>query len=144
VHKRREARGLTSIGKQVRHNHRTLRMIPDTFWTESWAGQGSSSQPHTRSLDLEEAQHAQPSSLPVILCTVVSCFVIFHPTTRMFAMVVCSLKFPKYTCTLDSQQVNRRMASIPALHVSMSVGNPLVQSEFLCKQPRLLRRDVTV
>lgn len=78
VHKHRESRGLTSIGKKVCLS--SFVYPPDTrlltsFHSEPWSRQGSPLQPHPRLVDLEEAQHPLSPSLPVIyssLCVILS------------------------------------------------------------------------
>jgi ribosomal protein L15E len=66
VHKRREARGLTSIGKQV-----SVIPLKRGFYSrrclESWYRQGSQVQQHTPCGDLEKTQHSQPAPLPMIV-----------------------------------------------------------------------------
>jgi hypothetical protein len=97
VHKRREARGLTSIGKQVRlvyftpQEHRA-HPIP----LESWLGQRTSPQPHACPLDLEETQYSQPSSLPLIVF-----FKMF--SIRYVPAVPCSLMDVCYTPLMSSK-----------------------------------------
>ena len=64
VHKRREARGLTSVGKQVRLIIPLVIIdVSNLMLPEPWFGQRSPPQPHSRPLNLEETQHSQPSSL---------------------------------------------------------------------------------
>lgn len=94
VHKRREARGLTSIGKQVRrvtrrasvlpspcnHNVLTARLNP----VEPRSGQGQPLQSHPTGVHLEKAQHPQPPPLPVN--------VLFCPPCALLLHVVCPLR----------------------------------------------------
>ena len=97
VHKRREARGLTSVGKQVSLNARscTHRGLTSLCLSEPWPWQGSPLQPHSGLVHLEKAQHPQPPPLPVICCTcsvmhyIVSCH--YHRTTLRTHVLSCSL-----------------------------------------------------
>lgn len=72
MHKRREARGLTSVGKQVRRSPMVLGVFL-MFVAEQGTGQGPSSQPRSCSLNLEEAQHTLSSSLPLICLRIFCC-----------------------------------------------------------------------
>jgi len=69
VHKRREARGLTSIGKQV--SRATVMPLKRGFYSrrcpESWYRKGSQVQQHTPCGDLEKTQYSQPATLPMIV-----------------------------------------------------------------------------
>ena len=97
VHKRREARGLTSIGKQVSSTvffYMWQPFINLPHSTEPWSRQGSPLQPHSGLVDLEEAQHPQPPPLPVIcrcICSVMHSvsFSIYH--TLRTHVLSCSL-----------------------------------------------------
>jgi hypothetical protein len=89
VHKRREARGLTSVGKQVRLLLLVFTVIFLMFVVEQGIGQGPSLQPHSCSVDLEEAQHTLSSPLPVI-CLRFSCY--FPLYYFMLAMLCMTMK----------------------------------------------------
>jgi hypothetical protein len=65
VHKRREARGLTSIGKQVRVAN-VEELLKSHFCVESRIRQGPSPQSYSRSFYLEKTQHSQSSPIPLI------------------------------------------------------------------------------
>ena len=106
VHKRREARGLTSIGKQVCCIHSLFYYIKLTRSTEPWSWQRTPVQPHASCGYLEKAQHPQPSSLPVIVFPhLPSCIAFF---TLLLSMVSqCSLCM--YVALQSSHQSQRSL-----------------------------------
>jgi ribosomal protein L15E len=75
VHKRREARGLTSVGKQV--SRASVMPLKRGFYSrrcpESWYRKGSQVQQHTPCGDLEKTQHTQPAPLPMIVFFYIQC-----------------------------------------------------------------------
>jgi hypothetical protein len=91
---------------------------------EPWLGQGPSSQPHTCSVDLEEAQHPQPPSLPVITWWWWWCPGVFY----IFMFVFCTLRsccsHARYGCMYSlelSQKTNaNQIYSIHACFCSFS------------------------
>jgi hypothetical protein len=83
VHTRREARGLTSIGKQVRDTALKTWSFPDEP-IESWIGQGPPSQSYPCSFYLEETQHSQPPSLPLIILSSFQFTYVIHPCASRY------------------------------------------------------------
>lgn len=103
VHKHRESRGLTSIGKKVRQllSNKCLVQVKLMFLcAEPWSRQGSPLQPHPRLVDLEKAQHAFSASLPVnFRCVVLFCYLLLYSVRLMshhihYGMELCRRASP--------------------------------------------------
>jgi Ribosomal L15 len=110
VHKRREARGLTSIGKQV--SWATVIVLGTWFFThvpcpESWYWKGSQVQQHTSCGNLEKTQHSQPPPLPMIVFFIYTC----TPVYTIHHMFVC-------TCSKMSQAWHAERFSF---HIELSL-----------------------
>jgi len=105
VHKRREARGLTSIGKQV--GRIIVMCVGDTCsfthitCPEPWYWKGWEVQQHTSCGHLEKTQHTQPPPLPMIVSFLCSARLSTHNTSSHVCM-----RMPKNVRKLGAEHLS--------------------------------------
>lgn len=104
VHKKREARGLTSVGKQVGSDKGETCSFAHINFPEPRHWKRSEVQQHTSCGHLEKTQHAQPPPLPMI----VSFFFLCHARLSVYTQQihVCMLACPKMSEMLGVEHLS--------------------------------------
>lgn len=136
VHKHRESRGLTSIGKQVRYTLFTVLDIRLRLVSEPWSRQGSPSQPHPRSCYLAEAQHPLSPQVPVKSFLTLSLCPFVYAPKHCSLRAVCSFHFLQcHSCIMFP--VERKDKDCEKVLVLMTLAATVVQWVLLLLTKRI-------
>lgn len=121
MHKRRETRGLTSVGKQVCIFLCAMTIVAlIALPKEPWIGQRQPSQPHSWMVHLEEAQYPQSPPLPVI--GISSTFLYHARFSTVFTIRSCRFMFAMDVCAYPFSRKNLALGLSAVLSKPLLVG----------------------